>query len=613
MQEVARWRVVLGALLDEPETALTTLRARGRPSQMPRARDVERPGALARLGPAAHRRASTRRPPRSACRRVDVDRLLERFDAIERARERIAARAERGHRAAASHARSSGRSLVEALRLIGPPRPWGAPAAALRRIEGVAAALGDLRRGARRRLGAAQHGRARAPRRRGRREEAALDDAPDDGRPHVRAPDDRHRVRGAPQRARGHRADARAPTRPSTGASPSSSSSRACSSSATRSRTASSRPRCASALGKPPSGTIALGARKLGNRLSHHHRGRRRRRRRGRRAGARGRGGPGHARRSPRPPTTTRSSRSSSSRASRRASRAICSPAAASASRSRAAACSGWAAPSASRAARARASARASTCPIESGLVTVLWVIAGKDEFALPAANVRRVRLNDGPDGATSRTCRSCLDGARAAAALRATRSTSSSQGERQGDGSGPPARRSASTPSGETEELLVRPLGPLVAGLGPSPAPSCAATARCASRSTPWAIAPRARAFSAARHGRQRVTAPERPRRAELCSRSGMPVRVDAMKEATSRRSRRSTAPTQHERGAAPRGARSVPGRACGSRGRAARREGRRGRRSWRSSSRGTSPTSSTCSTWRPARTAGGAGSAAR
>ena len=36
LQEVARWRVVLGALLDEPETALATLRARGRPSQLPR-------------------------------------------------------------------------------------------------------------------------------------------------------------------------------------------------------------------------------------------------------------------------------------------------------------------------------------------------------------------------------------------------------------------------------------------------------------------------------------------------------------------------------------------------------------------------------------------------
>lgn len=35
MQEVAQWRVVLGALLDDPDTALNTLRARGRPSQTP--------------------------------------------------------------------------------------------------------------------------------------------------------------------------------------------------------------------------------------------------------------------------------------------------------------------------------------------------------------------------------------------------------------------------------------------------------------------------------------------------------------------------------------------------------------------------------------------------
>ena len=35
LHEVARWRVVLGALLDEPETALATLRSRGRPAQGP--------------------------------------------------------------------------------------------------------------------------------------------------------------------------------------------------------------------------------------------------------------------------------------------------------------------------------------------------------------------------------------------------------------------------------------------------------------------------------------------------------------------------------------------------------------------------------------------------
>src|ERR1019366_9060230 len=57
------------------------------------------------------------------------------------ARERIGARVERGHRAAAA-IREQRSSLVEALRLIGPPRPWGAPAAALRRVEAVAAALG---------------------------------------------------------------------------------------------------------------------------------------------------------------------------------------------------------------------------------------------------------------------------------------------------------------------------------------------------------------------------------------------------------------------------------------------------------------------------------------
>jgi len=143
IQEVARWRVVLGGLLGEPETALATLRGRGLSSHPQR--------ASLSSGPA--RALDSEPPPRSpidgsaATIRVaasDVDRLLERFDVIDRAREGIAARAERARELGMSM-RELRASLVEALRLIGPARPWGAPAAALARIERVLGTLGDFR------------------------------------------------------------------------------------------------------------------------------------------------------------------------------------------------------------------------------------------------------------------------------------------------------------------------------------------------------------------------------------------------------------------------------------------------------------------------------------
>ena len=129
LEEVASWRAVLGALVDDPDAALATLRG----------------------VPAPNRRRSTQRPPGvepelDATIRVSaqsVDALLDYSAGIAAARERVAAR---GH-GAMEHARTMRRlraDLVEALRLIGPPRPWGAPAAALRRVESAAATLGKL-------------------------------------------------------------------------------------------------------------------------------------------------------------------------------------------------------------------------------------------------------------------------------------------------------------------------------------------------------------------------------------------------------------------------------------------------------------------------------------
>ncbi|MGH7437811.1 MAG: ATP-binding protein [Polyangiaceae bacterium] len=143
LREMAKWRGVLGGLLDEPAGTLATLRSRSSPSQ---------PWLGAVRGPISSRALESEppRPPpsddRAATIRVQaahVDRLLERFDMIDRVREGVSASAAAGKDVART-ARVVRSSLVEALRLIGPPRPWGAPASALRRIEEGAGALGAL-------------------------------------------------------------------------------------------------------------------------------------------------------------------------------------------------------------------------------------------------------------------------------------------------------------------------------------------------------------------------------------------------------------------------------------------------------------------------------------
>ncbi len=156
LRETSKWRGVLGGLLDEPAGTLATLRSRSRPSQ---------PWPAIPSPPSS--RSLDSEPPRPVddsnatirVRAVHVDRLLERFDMVDRVREGVAASAERARQAAAA-ARGLRSSLVEALRLIGPPRPWGAPAAALRRVEEGAegmSALGDALDETASRLHGAEH------------------------------------------------------------------------------------------------------------------------------------------------------------------------------------------------------------------------------------------------------------------------------------------------------------------------------------------------------------------------------------------------------------------------------------------------------------------------
>jgi chemotaxis protein histidine kinase CheA len=490
LQEVARWRVVLGGLLDEPETALATLRARRRPSQTPRTPRSSIPAA----------RGLDSEPPRASAfdevtatirvAAVDVDRLLQRFDAIDLVREGIASRAERA-REAATRLRELRASLVEALRLIGPPRPWGAPAAALQRIEEAAKRLGafgeDLDASSTH-LQATEH--------------ALRDDVADAkkqlstmrqttvGRIFARLTtaiesEARRSGRAVIVRTRGtdetiDRRIAEQLVEP-------------CLQLVRNAVAHGIEPReVRAALGKPQAGTVALGARKLGNRLSLTIEDdgagvdvaevRLRATEAGLVTSAIAEAADDDTLLSLLfvPGFSTRES------SDLLAGRGIGLDIARSVVQRM-----GGAIRLSSRAGHGF-SARIDV-PIESGLVTVLWVAAGNEEFALPAANARRVRRNDGADAFRVPHLLSCLDaGPRSHAGYAVDLELQGGDAPEQPVAVGVDA-------VGRTEELLVRPLGPLVAGLGPFAGAIVRGDGSLRLAIDAWAIAPRARAMAAA------------------------------------------------------------------------------------------------------------------
>ncbi len=141
LSELARFRGVLAALLDDPEAALRTLRGATAGGKRPSA--LGSPSRSSGSRPADETGASAIDEATIRVQAASVDRLLDRFVSIGLAREHIAAHVERTREQAAEMRRLRA-DLAEALRLIGPPRPWGAPAAALKRIDAAAAALSEL-------------------------------------------------------------------------------------------------------------------------------------------------------------------------------------------------------------------------------------------------------------------------------------------------------------------------------------------------------------------------------------------------------------------------------------------------------------------------------------
>ena len=156
LAELTRWRGVLAEMLVAPDRALETLRMLSRPRRIP-----SLPPSVGPL-PLPPRRPSLEQPPTSdpeprsqvpsapaamnpddATLRVPtatLDRLFERVRQLGQARSQVNEGADLV-RGMSARARKLRRGLAEALRLIGPPRPWGAPAAAIHRIEAAAQQL----------------------------------------------------------------------------------------------------------------------------------------------------------------------------------------------------------------------------------------------------------------------------------------------------------------------------------------------------------------------------------------------------------------------------------------------------------------------------------------
>jgi two-component system chemotaxis sensor kinase CheA len=149
LAELTRWRGVLAELVMAPERALETLRLLSRPGRRPSLPPSE--GAL----PRPSLRPSQEPPPDVEARgpqsedttlrvpTATLDRLFERVRLLGQSRGEVVDSASMAGMLA-TRARALRLDLAEALRLIGPPKPWGAPAAAIRRVEQAAREIGHV-------------------------------------------------------------------------------------------------------------------------------------------------------------------------------------------------------------------------------------------------------------------------------------------------------------------------------------------------------------------------------------------------------------------------------------------------------------------------------------
>jgi two-component system chemotaxis sensor kinase CheA len=149
LAELARFRGLLSELLVAPERGLQTLRTLARPARAPSLPPPVGPLPLPPRRPSieppseVEPKSQVEGEPTLRVSTATLERLFERVRQFGQARAQVSDGAELAFRTA-RRARALRIGLAEALRLIGPPRPWGAPAAAIRRIEEAAREIGGF-------------------------------------------------------------------------------------------------------------------------------------------------------------------------------------------------------------------------------------------------------------------------------------------------------------------------------------------------------------------------------------------------------------------------------------------------------------------------------------
>lgn len=136
---LARFRPVLAGLVAAPNATLEALR--GRVSVAPGAAVSRPPEPPVPPSEGAEFAAASLAPDTVRVSLAALESLSQTLASVARDRDR-ALRAAASGLGAARRLRQLRGELAEALRLIGPPRPWGAPAAAIERVRVVAEALG---------------------------------------------------------------------------------------------------------------------------------------------------------------------------------------------------------------------------------------------------------------------------------------------------------------------------------------------------------------------------------------------------------------------------------------------------------------------------------------
>ncbi len=142
--DLARHRALIALLLERPAHALATLRALAGHQTPPSARPPSSPTRPPPSAPPPSRPVSDDELEDEDLLHISsstADRFLERLERIDLVHDELGGTAE-SVRQIAARLRELRASLLEALRLIGPPRPWGAPAAALAHIETATQTLG---------------------------------------------------------------------------------------------------------------------------------------------------------------------------------------------------------------------------------------------------------------------------------------------------------------------------------------------------------------------------------------------------------------------------------------------------------------------------------------